>query len=451
MVEESTKKPQEVSQATEEAPIEYPPEWPREVKENYEPVGFLGKGGFGTVVKAQNNKTKQIVAMKVVPESTPEQLGYAHREMDILRELHHQNIMKLVDVWETTAESVRHGKSASAIMALSYAEGPTVLKPILKKGALSFRFSRVVAAQLVSALAYLHHRAVIHRDIKPDNVMVVGADLDDPDIYEDVSEDSATNGTEDWKQLRERWHVILIDFGLARALTPEDMKDHRIHSQRNIGHSVMKSFQKPPPKGDSQRLSRRFERRMSPVGNKHYVAPEVVNHIVNYDPSERGKDEHDDPELDHEEIFHTLCKRVSVYGILADAYSLGATLHFMMTGYMFDEDFYEAVQSEQSLAACICALLSGRKHEPRKFRHRREFPQIVDRLVRGLTQHAPHERTSVRTTVSHPWISDVLDDSDPDLVDVLKNPDKIDYLSIAKHHAHVDEDPVIGEEGEEQQ
>ena len=59
-------------------------------------------------------------------------------------------------------------------MALSYSKGPTVESLLHHGGALSNVFGRVVVAQVVSALAYIHYRGVVHRDIKPDNIIVSG-------------------------------------------------------------------------------------------------------------------------------------------------------------------------------------------------------------------------------------------------------------------------------------
>ena len=128
--------------------------------------------------------------------------GYARRELEILAELDHPNIMHLIHHWEPPVET----HTCVAVMALSYAPGPTLDK-LLRYGKLSLRFSRVVAAQLVDAMAYLHGRAVVHRDTKPDNIIVTGASDDQDDIWDDDvvvgAKQAKNNDATDWKALRQ--------------------------------------------------------------------------------------------------------------------------------------------------------------------------------------------------------------------------------------------------------
>ena len=124
-------------------------------------------------------------------------MGYARRELEILAELDHPCIMRMIDHWEPPTES----HTCVAVMALSYARGPT-LERLLRYGKLSLLFARVVSAQLVDALAYLHGRAVVHRDCKPDNIIVKGAGDDQDEIWDDdvVAEPTDAAG---WKALRQ--------------------------------------------------------------------------------------------------------------------------------------------------------------------------------------------------------------------------------------------------------
>lgn len=141
-------------------------EWPKAVSNIYEPVGYLGKGGFACVLlgkskKPVKDKDEEYVAIKIV-DGTEDDWAYSHREADILRHLHHPNIMRVVNSWEPN-------EYEPGAMALSYAKGPTIQALLLHGGALSALFVRVVTAQVADALSYMHSHAVVHRDIKPDS------------------------------------------------------------------------------------------------------------------------------------------------------------------------------------------------------------------------------------------------------------------------------------------
>lgn len=127
------------------------PKWPEQALQKYKPLKELGRGGFACVFLAQKRRghDTNLVAMKQVRAQTNTQSNYAHREIYILRELSHPNIMKLIEHWEPDDNNVM-------TMAVSYAEGRTLDYLLEKAGAPSLTFCRVVIAQLVDAVAYLH-------------------------------------------------------------------------------------------------------------------------------------------------------------------------------------------------------------------------------------------------------------------------------------------------------
>jgi len=169
---------------------------------------------------------------------------------------------------------------------------------------------------------------VLHRDLKPDNVVVTGASLSgQDDIWDDLDASTEPN----WALLLARWHVTLIDFGFARALSPSDMS-----TQVSKASSHTMDSSSGSSKSLNRSMSRKMNRMMSAVGNRMYAAPEVQRGITkNLDLSVHQYSSHLSVD-----VTKTLAENVSLYGLTADAYSLGNTLIHMMTGTFVIIDYY---------------------------------------------------------------------------------------------------------------
>lgn len=160
------------------------PPWPATALKAYEPIRPLAKGGFGSVYLARKRDVPEgsnanfdtTVAMKLVSRGasasrTRSEAGYAKREVQILSELKHPHIIRLVDVFYDDEKKGGDSNSSSdpvpRCFALSLARGPTLELMLKEGGALGLPMAREITTQLVDTIAYLHGRAVIHRDIKP--------------------------------------------------------------------------------------------------------------------------------------------------------------------------------------------------------------------------------------------------------------------------------------------
>ncbi|XP_068543303.1 serine/threonine-protein kinase 36 isoform X3 [Anas acuta] len=132
--------------------------------EGYRVLGAVGGGSFGTVYKARRRHSAQVVAMKFIPKvgRSRQELRSLRREMEVMRGLRHPNIVRMLDSFETEQE---------VVVVTEYAEGE-LFQILEDDGSLPEEQVQAIAAQLVSALYYLHSHRILHRDMKPQNILL---------------------------------------------------------------------------------------------------------------------------------------------------------------------------------------------------------------------------------------------------------------------------------------
>ncbi|HBY61063.1 MAG TPA: serine/threonine protein kinase, partial [Solibacterales bacterium] len=132
---------------------------------DYEVLQVLGAGGMGKVYKVRNVLSERVEAMKVLLpnlESEPDLVDRFLREIKVQAALEHPNIAHL-----RTAAQV----SGQLLMIMEFVEGQS-LDALLKNGPLPPADAVNYASQVLSALEYAHARGVVHRDLKPPNMML---------------------------------------------------------------------------------------------------------------------------------------------------------------------------------------------------------------------------------------------------------------------------------------
>ena len=153
---------------------------------NYKLLDKIGVGGMGTVYKAENRTDKtQTVAIKVLKEELFEDESSRKRfkqEAVIVDQLDHPNIVRVFERGES---------KQSMFIAMELLEGRTLTDKISQDERLNILEALYIMSQVTDAIAKIHSKGIIHRDMKPDNVMLVKKGSD-PNF------------------------VKLLDFGLAR-------------------------------------------------------------------------------------------------------------------------------------------------------------------------------------------------------------------------------------------
>ena len=136
----------------------------------YELVDVLGQGGMSVVFKAKHKMTDQGVALKILPPELAAHSQVKSRFLDeakALAALDHPNIVHLYNFGQ---------ENGSFVLAMQYVEGQTWERLILENKRLDWKISCRIAIDVLKALEYAHGRGVIHRDMKPSNVLVRQSD-----------------------------------------------------------------------------------------------------------------------------------------------------------------------------------------------------------------------------------------------------------------------------------
>lgn len=136
------------------------------IGERYEVVGCIGSGGMADVYKAKDHKLNRFVAMKVLkPEFSADTnfIRKFQREAQAAAGLAHPNVVNVFDVGED--------KGINYIV-MELVEGITLKDYISKKGKLTVKEATSIAIQVSMGLEAAHNRNIVHRDIKPQNIII---------------------------------------------------------------------------------------------------------------------------------------------------------------------------------------------------------------------------------------------------------------------------------------
>ncbi len=131
----------------------------------YEIQSAIGAGGMGEVYKARDTRLDRSVAIKVLPpefSADPDRRARFEREAKTIAGLNHPHICTLHDVGD---------HDGAMFLVMEHLVGETLAQR-LEKGALPLAQALAVATEIADALAAAHRQGVIHRDLKPGNVML---------------------------------------------------------------------------------------------------------------------------------------------------------------------------------------------------------------------------------------------------------------------------------------
>lgn len=131
----------------------------------YEILQLLGQGGMGAVYKARDLELDRVVALKVIrPELAihPEILQRFKQELILARQITHRNVIRIFDLSEA---------SGIKFITMEFIEGQDLKSLVAEKGRLSVEEAVRIVEQVCLALETAHSEGVVHRDLKPQNIM----------------------------------------------------------------------------------------------------------------------------------------------------------------------------------------------------------------------------------------------------------------------------------------
>ena len=154
--------------------------------ERYRMGTFLGRGGMGEVWHAFDLKLRVEVALKSLLRErikNERALELMRREVRSAREVVSPNVCRIFDLVEVDGQE---------LVSMEYIDGMTLVAMLRERGALPLREAREIASQFLAGLEAIHKAGLVHRDVKPENVMVTRSG-----------------------------RVVLMDFGLAKPAVEE--------------------------------------------------------------------------------------------------------------------------------------------------------------------------------------------------------------------------------------
>jgi eukaryotic-like serine/threonine-protein kinase len=132
----------------------------------YEIVRLLGQGGMGAVYQAHDKELERQVAIKVIRAdmaANPEILRRFKQELILARQITHKNVVRIFDLGQ--ADGIK-------FITMEYIEGENLQSVLRRKKKLEPSEAANIMAQVCRALEAAHHEGVIHRDLKPQNIML---------------------------------------------------------------------------------------------------------------------------------------------------------------------------------------------------------------------------------------------------------------------------------------
>lgn len=305
--------------------------------DDFEPLTMIGKGAFGEVRICREKTTGNVYAMKKLKKSEMLRRGqveHVKAERNLLAEVDSNCIVKLYCSFQD---------DEFLYLIMEYLPGGDMMTLLMRKDTLTEDEARFYVGETVLAIESIHKHNYIHRDIKPDNLL-----------------------------LDKSGHMKLSDFGLCKPLDCSNLQEKDFSGGNNLSGALQSDGRPVLPKRTQQEQLQHWQRnrRMlaySTVGTPDYIAPEVL--------LKKG------------------------YGMECDWWSLGAIMYEMLVGY---PPFY----SDEPMSTCR-KIVNWRTHLkfPEEAKLSPEAKDLICKLLcnveKRLGTKGAHE------IKAHPWFKGI--------------------------------------------
>ncbi|GMY27119.1 serine/threonine-protein kinase tricorner [Fagus crenata] len=305
--------------------------------DDFEPLTMIGKGAFGEVRICREKATAHVYAMKKLKKSEMLRRGqveHVKAERNLLAEVDSNCIVKLYCSFQD---------EEYLYLIMEYLPGGDMMTLLMRKDTLTEDEARFYVGETVLAIESIHKHNYIHRDIKPDNLL-----LD-------------RNG-----------HMKLSDFGLCKPLDCSNLQEKDFSLGNNLSGALQSDGRPLVPKRTQQEQLQHWQRnrRMlaySTVGTPDYIAPEVL--------LKKG------------------------YGMECDWWSLGAIMYEMLVGY---PPFY----SDEPMSTCR-KIVNWRTHLkfPEEAKLSPEAKDLISKLLCNVDQRLGTKGAD--EIKAHPWFKGI--------------------------------------------
>ncbi|KAG8636794.1 serine/threonine-protein kinase tricornered isoform X2 [Manihot esculenta] len=301
--------------------------------DDFEPLTMIGKGAFGEVRVCREKSSGHVYAMKKLKKSEMLRRGqveHVKAERNLLAEVDSNCIVKLYCSFQD---------EEYLYLIMEYLPGGDMMTLLMRKDTLTEDEARFYVGETVLAIESIHKHNYIHRDIKPDNLLL--------DRY---------------------GHMKLSDFGLCKPLDCSNLQEKDFSLGNNLSGALQSDGRPAAPKRTQQEQLQHWQRnrRMlaySTVGTPDYIAPEVL--------LKKG------------------------YGMECDWWSLGAIMYEMLVGY---PPFY----SDEPMSTCR-KIVNWRTHLkfPEEAKLSPEAKDLISKLLCNVDQRLGTKGAD--EIKAHPW------------------------------------------------